>query len=101
MHFYPSINISLLSVSITPLIIFYFPIEVSVMATKFTPVSEVRCGNTSFNLKARVIHLWSVPDKINPAEEGTIHMLLLDEKVCISIGFFCCRDLCYLLFIHL
>lgn len=50
------------------------------MASKLTPISEIKCGKVEFNVKGRVIHLWSVPDRTNPAEEGSIHMLLLDEK---------------------
>jgi len=56
-------------------------IYVLVMAPTMTNVSGIKFGSTNLALIARVIHLWSVPDRTNPAEEGSLHMLLLDEKV--------------------
>lgn len=46
-----------------------------------TNVAGIKCGNTDLALTVRVIHLWSVPDRTNPAVDGSLHMLLLDEKV--------------------
>lgn len=67
----------------TDLDFFLFCNYVLVLTTKFTAISEIKCGKTDLYLKARVIHLWSVPDKLNPAEDGSLQMVLLDEKVCI------------------
>ena len=62
---------------------------VLVMAPKMTHVSGIKCGNTDLTLIARVIHLRIVPDRTNPADDGSIHMLLIDEKVSLfmSIAF--------------
>lgn len=46
-----------------------------------TTVAGIKCGNTDLALTVRVIHLWSVPDRTNPVVDGSLHMLLLDEKV--------------------
>jgi len=67
-------------------------LSVLVTAPTMTYVSGFKCGNTDLALTARVIHLWSVPDRTNPAEEGSLHMLLLDEKVFGSCSF----DFCWL-----
>ena len=64
------------------MLIFPLSLFFVVLATKFIGISEIVCGRTTFNLKARVINLWSVPDKLNPAHEGSIQMVLMDEKVC-------------------
>lgn len=74
--------------------IIFFCNYVLVLTTKFTAISEIKCGKTDLYLKARVIHLWRVPDKLNPAEDGSLQMVLLDEKVCIysinwSYSFMC------------
>lgn len=45
-----------------------------------TAISDIVCGKTEFNLTARVIHLWSIPDRTNTSEEGSIHMVLVDAK---------------------
>jgi len=44
-------------------------------------ISDIVCGKTEFNLTARVIHLWSIPDRTNTSEEGSIHMVLVVAKV--------------------
>lgn len=55
-------------------------LSMKVAAAKMTEISEIKCGKIELALKARVIHLWSIPDWNNHAEEGSLHMLLLDEK---------------------
>jgi hypothetical protein len=34
-----------------------------------------------FEMKVRIVHLWTIPDKANPAEDGSIQMFLVDDKV--------------------
>jgi hypothetical protein len=46
-----------------------------------TKISEISGGKIDFDLRVRVINLWSTPDRNNPAEEGAIHMIFLDERV--------------------
>jgi len=67
-------------------------LSVLVTALTMSYVSGIKCGNTDLALTARVIQLWSVPDCTNPAEEGSLHMLLLDEKVFSPCSF----DFCWL-----
>ena len=42
-------------------------LSVLVTTPTMTYVSGIKCGNTDLALTARVIHLWSVPDRTNPA----------------------------------
>jgi len=51
-------------------------LALSVVAPKMTAVCDIKCGKIELALTVRFIHLWSVP-----AEEGSLHILLLDEKV--------------------
>ena len=51
------------------------------MAPIITPVSAIVGGKINFKLKVRFIHMWSIPEFGNPAEDQFIHMLLLDERV--------------------
>jgi len=60
-------------------------IALSVVAPKMTAIYDIKCGKIELAVRARIIHLWSVPDRVNPVEDGSLHMLLLDEKVCIYI----------------
>jgi len=69
----------------------YVYVSVIAAAPKMTHVEGIKCGNIDLALMARVIHLWSVPDHTNPAEEGSLHMLFLDEKVVLS----CLSHFCY------
>jgi hypothetical protein len=46
-----------------------------------TRISEITGGKIDFELRVRVINLWSTPDRNNPGEEGAIHMIFLDERV--------------------
>ena len=48
---------------------------------KVTSVSKIVCGKIEFQARASVIHLWLILDRNNSSEEGSIHMILLDEKV--------------------
>ncbi|GAU45375.1 hypothetical protein TSUD_89950 [Trifolium subterraneum] len=48
------------------------------MYVKLTKISEIRGGKVDFELRVRVINLWTTPDRSNPAEEGAIHMIFLD-----------------------
>jgi hypothetical protein len=46
-----------------------------------TRISEITGGKIDFELRVRVINLWSTPDRNNPGEEGAIHMIFLDERL--------------------
>lgn len=46
-----------------------------------TLVSKILSGKIEINWKVRVIYLSIIPDRINPAEDESLCMLLLDEKV--------------------
>ncbi|GAU43970.1 hypothetical protein TSUD_283970 [Trifolium subterraneum] len=48
---------------------------------KMTKISEICGGKVDFELRVRVINLWTTPDRSNPAEEGAIHMIFLDAMV--------------------
>jgi len=51
-------------------------------------IVEVQTDGTNYNrrinirLHVRVIHIWTIPEFNRPREDGSIHLLLLDEKVC-------------------
>ncbi|WJX46007.1 hypothetical protein P8452_32848 [Trifolium repens] len=45
-----------------------------------TLISAVVLGKLDFQVRVRVIHLWIVPDRMKPTEDGTIQMLFLDDK---------------------
>ncbi|CAJ2672071.1 unnamed protein product [Trifolium pratense] len=49
------------------------------MYVKMTKVSEITGGKIDFQLRVRVINLWSTPDRSNPKEEGALHMIFLDK----------------------
>jgi hypothetical protein len=50
-----------------------------------TKISEICGGKIDFEIQVRVMNLWSTPDRNNPAVEGAIHMIFLDETVCLEI----------------
>jgi hypothetical protein len=61
---------------------FEFPLSLySGIYVKKTRISEIKGGKIDFELRVRVINLWSTPDRNNPGEEGAIHMIFLDERV--------------------
>jgi hypothetical protein len=49
---------------------------------KKTKITEITGGKIDFEIMARVINLWTTPDRANSAEGGAIHMILLDKDVC-------------------
>lgn len=51
------------------------------MTPHYTEVAGIIAGKIEFQLRVRVIHFWTLPDRNNTVEEGSLHMLLLDEKV--------------------
>ncbi|MCH91160.1 replication protein A 70 kDa dna-binding subunit, partial [Trifolium medium] len=51
------------------------------MASIITPVSAIVGGKINFKLKVRLIHVWTIPEFNNPAENQCLHMLMLDEQV--------------------
>jgi len=57
------------------------------MAPIVTPVYAIVAGKISIKLHVRVINVWTVSEFHNPAEDSSIHMLLLDEKVCLFFDF--------------
>ncbi|XP_045793676.1 uncharacterized protein LOC123888628 isoform X1 [Trifolium pratense] len=48
---------------------------------KMTKISEIIGRKIDFQLRVRVINLWSTPDRANPREEGALHMIFLDKDV--------------------
>jgi hypothetical protein len=51
------------------------------MYVQKTKVAEISAGKIDFEIQVRVINLWNTPDRNNPAEEGAIHMIFLDQDV--------------------
>jgi hypothetical protein len=51
------------------------------MAPVITPIAAILAGKINIKIHCRVIHIWTIPDFSNPNEDGSMHMLLLDEKV--------------------
>jgi hypothetical protein len=51
---------------------------------KKTKVAEITSGRVDFELRVRVINIWATPDRVNPADDGAIHMIFLDEDVCLD-----------------
>ncbi|PNY15141.1 replication protein A 70 kDa DNA-binding subunit [Trifolium pratense] len=49
------------------------------MYVKKTRISEITGGKIDFQMKVRVINLWSTPDRSNPNEQGALHMIFLDK----------------------
>jgi len=54
---------------------------------KITQISEIVTGRIDFNLKVRVMNMWTTPDRSRPTEQGNIHMILVDEKVILLCRF--------------
>jgi hypothetical protein len=46
-----------------------------------TKIAEISAGKIDLELQVRVINLWTTPDRNNPAEDGAIHMIFLDQDV--------------------
>ncbi|KAK2428600.1 replication protein A 70 kDa DNA-binding subunit [Trifolium repens] len=44
-----------------------------------TKIAEISAGKIDLELQVRVINLWTTPDRNNPAEDGAIHMIFLDQ----------------------
>jgi hypothetical protein len=58
-----------------------------------TKVADITAGKIDFEIEVRVINLWTTPDRNNPAEEGAIHMILLDQDVSYVFEYFVlCMD---------
>ncbi|KAK2352282.1 replication protein A 70 kDa DNA-binding subunit [Trifolium repens] len=51
----------------------------SAMYLQKTKVADISAGKIDFEIQVRVINLWTTPDRNNPAEEGAIHMVFLDQ----------------------
>ncbi|GAU47014.1 hypothetical protein TSUD_403240 [Trifolium subterraneum] len=49
------------------------------MYVKMTKISEITGGKIDFQLRVRVINLWSTPDRNYPAEDGAMHTIFLDK----------------------
>ncbi|PNY01767.1 hypothetical protein L195_g025068, partial [Trifolium pratense] len=49
------------------------------MYVRKTRISEITGGKIDFQMKVRVINLWSTPDRSNPNEQGALHMIFLDK----------------------
>ncbi|PNX72253.1 hypothetical protein L195_g028143 [Trifolium pratense] len=47
---------------------------------KKTKISEISGGKIDFQIRVRVINLWTTPDRNNVVEEGAMHMIFLDER---------------------
>ncbi|KAK2391029.1 replication protein A 70 kDa DNA-binding subunit [Trifolium repens] len=48
---------------------------------KKTKIVEITGGKIDFEIMARVINLWTTPDRANSTEGGAIHMILLDKDL--------------------
>jgi hypothetical protein len=48
---------------------------------KITKLADIVGGKIEFGIQARVINLWTTPDRFNANEVGSMHMILLDEQV--------------------
>lgn len=59
----------------------FFPFRFFSMDTNITPVDEIVPGKIDWCIRARVVHLWKVPNNKNRDEVIGIEFLLLDEKV--------------------
>ncbi|MCH83941.1 replication protein A1-like protein, partial [Trifolium medium] len=51
------------------------------MYVRKTKVAEICGGKIDFQLRVRVINLWTTPDRANSTEEGALYMIFLDEEV--------------------
>ncbi|GAU31435.1 hypothetical protein TSUD_222060 [Trifolium subterraneum] len=49
-----------------------------VNSLNYTAISAIAAGKIDFEMKVCIVHLWTVPDKANPAEDGSIQMLLVE-----------------------
>ncbi|GAU42995.1 hypothetical protein TSUD_188690 [Trifolium subterraneum] len=50
------------------------------MYVKVTKISEISGGKIDFQLRVRVINLWTTPDRTNPQDEGVVHMIFMDKE---------------------
>jgi hypothetical protein len=55
--------------------------ESSASNSKFDVVADIHPGKENMRINVRVLRLWKVPTFLNPSENGSIEMVLVDEKV--------------------
>ncbi|XP_058784628.1 replication protein A 70 kDa DNA-binding subunit D-like [Vicia villosa] len=53
---------------------------VTAVPPKITAVSAIVPGKFEFRLRVRVIHYWTLPERYNSTDIGSLHMILLDDK---------------------
>jgi hypothetical protein len=49
----------------------------------FNSLCNVKPGKDAWCIQARVLRLWSVPAFLNPKDNNSVEMVLIDEKVVI------------------
>ncbi|XP_071721943.1 replication factor A protein 1-like [Rutidosis leptorrhynchoides] len=50
------------------------------MASKYSQIDDVCPGRIDWKIKARVLNLWTIPNFCNRIGDGSIEMILLDDK---------------------
>ena len=60
------------------------------MAPIITPIAAIVAGRINIRMHVCVVHIWTIPEFNKPQEDGSIHLLLLDEKVCQRFKFMLC-----------
>jgi hypothetical protein len=55
--------------------------ESSVSNSKFDAIADIHLGGENIRINVRVLRLWKVPIFLNPSENGSIEMVLVDDKV--------------------
>jgi hypothetical protein len=51
------------------------------MASKYSQIDDVCPGRIDWKIKARVLNLWTIPNFRSRIGDGSIEMILLDDKV--------------------
>ncbi|KAK2391764.1 replication factor A protein [Trifolium repens] len=54
--------------------------ESSVSNSKFDAIADIHLGGENIRINVRVLRLWKVPTFLNPSENGSIEMVLVDDK---------------------
>jgi hypothetical protein len=55
--------------------------ESSVSSAKFDAIADIHPDKEDIRINVRVLRLWKVPTFLNPSENGSIEMVLVDDKV--------------------
>jgi hypothetical protein len=49
--------------------------------TKFDAIADIHPGKENIRINVRVLRLWKVPTFLNPSENGSMEMVLVDDQV--------------------